>query len=181
MSSIVSLQLNVPVQRSAANDQLFWNPNTKVNVNLTMIQKKVTKNLDPNKANGHDMIDIRKYLQNLFSILSHKQQFYFWPEKNIFSLFKKSRQEENKFYKMAKRHHYCPFAEFFLHDYCLIKMFQFFMIQNYFHQINRVNKTISLYLSLMNYINHSMKVMKEDEYFSIYFLSKYGTLVSSLN
>ena len=33
----------------------------------------------------------------------------------------------------------------------------------------------------MNYINHSMKVMKEDEYFSIYFLSKYGTLVSSLN
>ena len=79
-----------------------------------MIQKKVTKNLDPNKANGHDMIDIRKYLQNLFSILSHKQQFYKKTEKNIFSLFIKSRQE-NKFYKMAKRYHYCPFAEFFLH------------------------------------------------------------------
>lgn len=27
-----------------------------------MIQKKVTKNLDPNKTNGHDMIDIREYL-----------------------------------------------------------------------------------------------------------------------
>lgn len=39
--------------------------------------EKVTKNLDPNNAKGHDMIDIRKYLQNLFFILSHMQQFYF--------------------------------------------------------------------------------------------------------
>ena len=41
--------------------------------------EKVTKNLDPDKAHGHDMINTRKYnpLTFILDHLIHEQQIYF--------------------------------------------------------------------------------------------------------